>query len=105
MPKKRILLLCMWGMSTTIIEAAVKEALKRYGEEVEVVCAPIGSGYDVKSFDAIFLAPQVGFSEREIRKRAEKYGIPVGVIDSYDYATSNKENIGKLILSLLKSTS
>ena len=90
----KILLLCSVGMSTSLIVTKMKEALGPDEKDWVIEAKPVEKfKNEFKKYDVILLGPQIWYKKDEFQKKAEKYGIPVGVIQATDYGLAKGENI------------
>lgn len=80
---KKIVLLCSFGMSTSLMVTKMEEAAKEQGYDCEVSATSISDIDSVATTaDILFLGPQVRFQKASI---AAKATCPVEVIDSMAY--------------------
>lgn len=97
----KILLVCNAGMSTSML---MKKMLT-YGQQkqmdlhVEAHAVQEFEDY-MGSFDVALLGPQISYKSEEVRSRST---IPVGVINSMDYAIGNAEKIIKQAQNLVST--
>lgn len=82
----KILLVCAAGMSTSLVAEKMKKALGP-DEQDWVIMAKEATEFEnaVKEFDVVLLGPQVRFRKDEFSEIAQKYGVPVEVINTLDY--------------------
>lgn len=80
---RKIVLLCSFGMSTSLLVTRMKEAAALQGYESEIMAASISEVANVKdAADIILLGPQVRFQQKKI---AEQVTCPVEIIDASTY--------------------
>ena len=65
----KILLACSAGMSTSLLEKAIKNYAAKVGENVEVIAKPSNEAKEVlASYDICLLGPQVRFMEGQFKQ-------------------------------------
>jgi PTS system cellobiose-specific IIB component len=99
---KKITLICVGGMSTSILVSKMKKAAEVKGVEAEIIAIAEGrfkSEYSDKT-DILLLGPQVGFMIDSYKKEYESKGIKVDLIDSIDYGMMNGEKVLDKALNL-----
>lgn len=88
----RILLVCAYGMSTSLLVNKMKEASKKMGLGCSIEARPVDSAADIKdSVDIVLVGPQVRFMYERVKK--DFAGVPVCMIDSVAYGTMNGEEV------------
>ncbi len=96
----KILLACSAGMSTSLLEKAIKDYAAKIGEKVEVIAKPSNEAKEVlTTFDICLLGPQVRFMEGQFKQLAGS--VPVVVIPPNIYAMANGEECFKLVKQTL----
>ena len=96
----KILLVCAGGMSTSILMQKMEKYWQKIGEELNIKAVGLAEYQEeAQSFDIIMVGPQVGYKIDEIKRDTNK---PTEVIQSYDYAIGNCENIHKIAEKLYK---
>jgi PTS system cellobiose-specific IIB component len=102
----KVLLICAAGMSSSLLEASIKEAAEKAGVALEVNAyfANIGPYWDFEEhpFDVILIAPQVRFMRKGIAKKVEPLGIIVQTIAPQAYGMVDGEKIFQQIYDALK---
>lgn len=99
----RILLVCAFGMSTSIIAEKIKAALGPDEKDWTVEAKEVTDFKDsVKDYDIVLLGPQIGFRKEELAKIAEPYGVTVMVINSMDYGLLRGDSILKAVKEIAK---
>ena len=94
----RIMLVCAGGMSTSILMKKMEKYAVEKGVELDIKAFAAQDLEDnYQQYDVILLGPQISYKLNDIKKTVT---IPVGVIQSFDYAVGNVENIMKLIQSI-----
>ena len=89
----KIMLVCAGGMSTGILVNKIKKYAADNDLNITVNAYGIGTFTEnMNQYDLLLLAPQVSYKEADVR---EASSIPVGMIQSMDYALGNAEAIVK----------
>ena len=102
--KKRIMLACSAGMSTSLIVMKMKQLAKEQGKNYEIWATSVDDIMDdEKEFDCCLIGPQVGARIADVKESVAEYGddIPVAVIDRDDYGKMRADKILALAESLL----
>lgn len=96
----KIMLICAGGMSTGILMKKMEKWGIEKGVDLEVKAFGIGAYEEVsKDYDVVLLGPQISYKANEIRAKIDK---PLDLIQSFDYAVGNVDNIMKQVEALLK---
>jgi PTS system cellobiose-specific IIB component len=96
----KIMLVCAGGMSTSILMKKMEKFGVEKGVDLDIKAFAVQDlEENYKSYDVILLGPQISYKFNDIKKSVTT---PVGVIQSYDYAVGNVENIMRLVQSILK---
>lgn len=101
MAKKRIMLVCAAGMSTSLLVTKMELAAKEIGDEIEIFALPLTEGEKIIStVDCILLGPQVRYAKGDVEKLVKETGkdIPFDVIEMKDYGMMN----GKAVYGFAK---
>ncbi|ADU94229.1 PTS sugar transporter subunit IIB [Geobacillus sp. Y412MC52] len=99
---KRILLACSSGMSTSLLVTKMQQYAKSIGEESEIWA--VGQDQAKKEMakaDVVLIGPQMSFLKGELQKEAQKYGIPVDVIDMVAYGMADGKKVYEQALKLM----
>ncbi|NNV05864.1 PTS sugar transporter subunit IIB [Geobacillus sp. C56-T2] len=99
---KRILLACSSGMSTSLLVTKMQEHVKSIGAEAEIWA--VGQDQAKKEMakaDVVLIGPQMSFLKGELQKEAQKYGIPVDVIDMVAYGMADGKKVYEQALKLM----
>ncbi|AGM24662.1 PTS sugar transporter subunit IIB [Spiroplasma chrysopicola] len=98
--KKKILLVCSAGMSTSILVKKMTDAAQLMNINVEIEAKAMAEAQQVlKDWDVILLGPQVKFLEANLKTMTDK---PVAVIAANIYALGKGKEALELALSLIK---
>ncbi len=98
----RVLIVCSWGMSTSLLVDSLIEAAEAVRCELQVEALSAGE-YAVKvdECDIVLIAPQIRHLRRSIEKLAGSAGKPVAMIEPFYYATMNGQGVLEQILQLV----
>lgn len=95
----KIMLVCVGGMSTSILMKKMEKWAKEKVIDLEVKAYGVGEYEEYyQEYDCILLGPQISYKANEIRTTVNK---PVDLIQSFDYAVGNVDNIMKQVNKLL----
>ena len=93
--ERKILLICVGGMSTGILMKKMEKYAAEQGITLQIEAVGMSAYEDVcKSYDVILLGPQVAYKKAEIEQVSQ---MPLAVIAAYDYAVGNVANIMKQV--------
>ncbi len=93
--ERKILLICAGGMSTGILMKKMEKYANAKGIDLKIDAVGMSAYEDsYKNYDVILLGPQVAYKKNEI---SDVTGMPIAVIQAYDYAVGNVENIMKQV--------
>lgn len=100
----RIIIVCSWGMSTSLLVDSMQSAATRV--HITLIVEALSAGEfaaRVEECDVVLIAPQIRHLRKSIEKLAHSVGKPVALIEPFHYATMN----GKAVLeqALLLQTS
>jgi cellobiose PTS system EIIB component len=98
---KRITLVCVAGMSTSLLVTKMRMVAMKKNEDVKIQAVP-ESEFDkyADDTDILLLGPQVGYTLKKMKASYEPRGIKVAVIDSMDYGMMNGEKVLHMALNL-----
>jgi len=98
---KKIMLVCAFGMSTSLLVSKMKVVAEKNGDDVKIQAVP-ESEFDEYSDDTdiLLLGPQVKYLFDTMKEKYESKGIKVRVIDIEDYGKMNAEKILRQALNL-----
>jgi cellobiose PTS system EIIB component len=98
----RVLIVCSWGMSTSLLVEGMLEAAQRRALAVSVEALSAGEYADkVESSDVILIAPQIRHLRKSIERLAAEHGRPVALIEPFHYATMDGQAVLEQVLRLL----
>ncbi len=100
---KRITLICVAGMSTSMMVSKMKEAAAAQNLEVQIQ-AMSESSFDTNSekTDVLLIGPQISYLEKQIRQKYEADGIKVQVIPPTLYGMMNGEAVLELAMKMME---
>lgn len=91
----RIIIVCSWGMSTSLLVDSMQSAAAR--AQITLIVEALSAGEfaaKVEECDVVLIAPQIRHLRKSIEKLAHSVGKPVALIEPFHYATMN----GKAVL-------
>lgn len=89
---KKVVLLCVAGLSTSILVNKIREAAKNDGFDCQVDAYAVAEAQQQgEGADVILIGPQARFHEKNIVKLFPS--TPVAVIDMKDYGTLNGQKV------------
>jgi len=98
----RVLIVCSWGMSTSLLVDSMLEAAAERGYELLVEALSAGEYVGrVEECDVVLIAPQIRHLRKSIEKLAVAAGKPVAMIEPFHYATMNGRAVLEQVLRLL----
>lgn len=98
-----ILLICVCGMSTSMLAEKMKQAAEELDCEVNIEANVADNAEEiVPDYDVVLLAPQVSHKQEDIEKIVDKYEeVELGVIDSLAYGQLDGETVLNQALNLV----
>ncbi len=101
----RVLIVCSWGMSTSLLVESMLVAAVARKCELSVEALSAGEyAAKVDECDVVLIAPQIRHLRKSIEKLAASAGKPVALIEPFHYATMNGQAVLEQVLYLLSST-
>ena len=98
----RVLIVCSWGMSTSLLVDSMLTAAKERTCELSVEALSAGEYAEkVEVCDVVLIAPQIRHLRKSIEKLAASVGKPVALIEPFHYATMNGQAVLEQVLRLL----
>ena len=99
---KYITLVCMAGMSTSLLVNKMRRAAAEMNAEAEIIAMSEAAfaRYE-KPTDVLLLGPQVSYKYEAMKERCAAEGIRIGVIDSVLYGRMDGEAVLKQALEML----
>ena len=101
----RVLIVCSWGMSTSLLVEAMLTAgaQRNITLTIEALSAGEYAG-KVDECDVVLIAPQIRHLRKSIEKLAQSAGKPVALIEPFYYATMNGAAVLEQVLVLIATT-
>ncbi|HZU68679.1 MAG TPA: PTS sugar transporter subunit IIB [Ktedonobacteraceae bacterium] len=100
----RVLIVCSWGMSTSLLVESMLAAAVARKYELTVEALSAGEyAAKVEECDVVLIAPQIRHLRKGIEKLAQSVGKPVAMIEPFHYATMNGQAVLEQVLHLLAS--
>ena len=100
----RVLIVCSWGMSTSLLVDSMLAVAQAGHYELFVEALSAGEYVArVDECDVVLIAPQIRHLRKSIEKLALSAGKPVALIEPFHYATMNGEAVLEQVLRLLAS--
>jgi len=101
----RVLIVCSWGMSTSLLVDSMLAAAVARKYELTVEALSAGEyAAKVEECDVVLIAPQIRHLRKSIEKLALAAGKPVALIEPFHYATMNGQAVLEQVLYLLATT-
>lgn len=98
----RVLIVCSWGMSTSLLVDSMLEAAAERNCELRIEALSAGEYVArVDECDVVLIAPQIRHLRKSIEKLAAAAGKPVAMIEPFHYATMNGRAVLEQVLRLL----
>jgi PTS system cellobiose-specific IIB component len=95
----RVLIVCSWGMSTSLLVDSLIAAAETAQHELSVEALSAGEyAGRVGACDIVLIAPQIRHLRKSIEKLALSEKKPVAMIEPFHYATMNGQAVLKQIL-------
>lgn len=100
---KKITLICVAGMSTSMMVSRMKEAAASRNLDVKIQ-AMSESSFDTsgEQTDVLLLGPQIAYLEGQLRAKYEPQGIKINVIPSQLYGMMDGEAVLDLALKMME---
>lgn len=98
----RVLIVCSWGMSTSLlVDSLLAEAAAAHFElQVEALSAGEYAAR-VEECEVVLIAPQIRHLRKSIEKLATSVGKPVAMIEPFHYATMNGQAVLEQVMLLV----
>lgn len=98
-----VLIVCSWGMSTSLLVDSMLAAAKTRQCELHVEALSAGEySAQVDTCDVVLIAPQIRHLRKGIEKLAQSLGKPVALIEPFHYATMNGQAVLEQVIRLLE---
>ena len=101
----RVLIVCSWGMSTSLLVDSLLAAAEAVAFELSVEALSAGEyASKVDACEVVLIAPQIRHLRKSIEKLATSVGKPVAMIEPFHYATMNGQAVLEQVVLLVKGT-
>lgn len=98
----RVLIVCSWGMSTSLLVESLLAAAAAAHYEIEVEALSAGEyAAQADECDVVLIAPQIRHLRKSIEKLAFSLGKPVAMIEPFSYATMNGQAVLEQVMLLV----
>jgi len=99
---KYITLACQLGMTTELLVKKMVAYAEEQGIEADIHATSLAQFVEEPGqTQVLLLGPQVKYLLKRAKEACDPLGIPVGVIDTRDYALQRGENVVKQALALI----
>ncbi len=100
----RVLIVCSWGMSTSLLVESMQLAAKEHQCELQVEALSAGEySAKVEECDVVLIAPQIRHLRKSIEKLALASDKPVALIEPFHYATMNGQAVLEQVLRMVNN--
>jgi cellobiose PTS system EIIB component len=100
----RVLIVCSWGMSTSLLVDSMLAAAAKRNFALSVEALSAGEYIArVDECDVVLIAPQIRHLRKSIEKLAAAAGKSVALIEPFHYATMNGQAVLEQVLKLLSN--
>jgi PTS system cellobiose-specific IIB component len=101
----RVLIVCSWGMSTSLLVDSMLEAATELKYEVSVEALSAGEyAGQIEECDVVLIAPQIRHLRKSIEKLAASASKPVALIEPFHYATMNGRAVLDQVVQMLSGS-
>jgi PTS system cellobiose-specific IIB component len=101
----RVLIVCSWGMSTSLLVDSMLAAAVARRCDLTVEALSAGEyAARVDECDVVLIAPQIRHLRKSIEKLASSANKPVALIEPFHYATMNGQAVLEQVLRMLAGT-
>lgn len=98
----RVIIVCSWGMSTSLLVDSLLAAAEAAQFELQVEALSAGEyAARVDECEVVLIAPQIRHLRRSIEKLATSLGKPVAMIEPFHYATMNGQAVLEQVMLLV----
>ena len=101
---KNIMLVCVAGMSTSLLVTKMQKAAQEQNLEANIFAIPeseVDKTINNKNIDVMLLGPQVRYLKGNFEKKYKEKDIPIDVINMSDYGMMNGANVLKHAIELI----
>ncbi|MGE7090985.1 PTS sugar transporter subunit IIB [Lysinibacillus sp. NPDC048646] len=101
---KNIMLVCVAGMSTSLLVSKMQKAAQELNIEADIYAiaeSEVEKALANKGADVLLLGPQVRYLKGKFETKYKEKNFPIDVINMADYGMMNGENVLKQALKLI----
>ncbi|HJW90606.1 MAG TPA: hypothetical protein VJ436_08185 [Anaerolineales bacterium] len=103
----KVLMVCAMGMSSSLLEAKIREAAQAAGVpfELQAITTPEMARWDfeVHYVDIVLVAPQVRYKRKSIAQAAQPFNIIVQDIDPVSFGMVDGEKLFQQIITAVEA--
>lgn len=103
---KTIMLVCVAGMSTSLLVSKMQKAAEEQGVEANIFARSAQEmelALEQNDVDVVLLGPQVRYMKKQIEAELKGKDIPIAEINMQDYGMMNGKNVLKQALEIVES--
>jgi cellobiose PTS system EIIB component len=100
----RVLIVCSWGMSTSLLVESMQEAAQ--ARDCALSVEALGAGEymaKIEECDVVLIAPQIRHLRKGIEKLAASLNKPVAFIEPFHYATMDGRAVLEQVIMMVSS--
>jgi len=98
----RVLIVCSWGMSTSLLVESMIAAAAEMQCELAIDALSAGEYFEsLETCDVVLIAPQIRHLRKSIEHQASTVGKPVAMIEPFHYATMDGQAVLEQVLRML----
>jgi PTS system cellobiose-specific IIB component len=98
----RVLIVCSWGMSTSLLVESMQEAAQARNFALSVEALGAGEYMTkIDECDIVLIAPQIRHLRKGIEKLAASLQKPVACIEPFHYATMDGQAVLKQVVKMI----
>ncbi|MED4544616.1 PTS sugar transporter subunit IIB [Lysinibacillus sphaericus] len=104
MTMKNIMLVCVAGMSTSLLVSKMQKAAQEQNIEADIFAiaeSEVDKVLTNKKADVLLLGPQVRYLKSTFEEKFKELNFPIDVINMADYGMMNGDNVLKQALKLI----
>ena len=97
----RVVIVCSWGMSTSLLVESMQEAAQALHRDMSIEA--LGAGEytaRIDECDVVLIAPQIRHLRKHIEALATSMHKPVEFINSFHYATMNGQAVVEQVIRM-----
>jgi PTS system cellobiose-specific IIB component len=98
----QVLIVCSWGMSTSLLVESMREAAQARDYDLSVEALGAGEYMArIEECDLVLIAPQIRHLRKGIEKLATSLNKPVACIEPFHYATMNGQAVLEQVIGMI----